>query len=509
MKGWEFTVELDPGGDLPVFLQIARALAAAIRGARLRPGDPLPSSRSLATRLGVHRNTVLAAFDELRAEGWIEALPARRTQVAMALPSPRAAAGGRRGAEEGRGEGRAREPGFEVPAMPLRPRPPTPPAGAMVLAGGAPDLRLVPKAALARAYRRALLRRGDQLLEYGDPQGLPELRAEVAAMLRAERGLSIGTDELIITRGSQMALALAAQVLLRPGDVVAVEAMGYRPAWDALAATGAELVPVAVDEDGLDVEALAALARRRRLRAVYLTPHHQFPTTALLAAPRRLRLLEMAAAGRFAVLEDDYDNELHYAGRPVLPLGSADRAGVVVYLGTLSKILAPGLRVGFLVAPPAIIARAAALRERVDRQGDLVVEAALAELFEDGEVLRHARRMRRIYLGRRDALVAALAARLAGAVSCSPPQGGMALWARVDPAIDVDAWAERAAAAGVVVATGRAFAFDGLPRPGIRIGFGRWREEELRLAVDRLAAALDAGRGRASPGARSRGRRRP
>ena len=252
---------------------------------------------------------------------------------------------------------------------------------------------------------------------------------------------------------------------MRPGDVVAVEALGYRPAWSALAATGARLVPVPVDEHGLDVDALEALAARERLRAVYVTPHHQYPTTVMLDAGRRLRLLELARTHRIAVIEDDYDFEFHYEGRPVLPLAAADRHAVVVYIGTLSKILAPPLRLGFIVAPPLLIERLAELRLSIDRQGDQVVECAVAELIEDGELQRHVRRMRRIYQARRDALVAAVRKRLGGALGFEVPAGGMALWARADDRHRRRRLGGARARPRRPVLHRRAFAFDGRPLP--------------------------------------------
>src|SRR6185436_7204697 len=186
--------------------------------------------------------------------------------------------------------------------------------------------------------------------------------------------------------------------------------------------------PLPVDEHGLVVDALAELCARERVRAVYVTPHHQYPTTAVLAPGRRIALLELARAQRIAILEDDYDHEFHYEGRPVLPLASADRSGCVVYLGTLSKILAPGLRIGFVVAPPPVVERLSHLRMFADRQGDNLAEYAVAELLEDGEVQRHARRSRKLYQQRRDALASALRKRLGTAVSFQVPSGGSALW---------------------------------------------------------------------------------
>ncbi|MFL5274459.1 MAG: PLP-dependent aminotransferase family protein, partial [Anaeromyxobacteraceae bacterium] len=277
---------------------------------------------------------------------------------------------------------------------------------------------------------------------------------------------------------------------LAPGDAVAVEAFGYRPAWDALRLAGARLVPVPVDEQGLHVAALAALHARQRVRAVYLTPHHQYPTTVALSPARRLSLLDLAARERLAILEDDYDNEFHYEGRPRLPLASADRAGVVVYVGTLSKVVAPALRIGFATAPEAVLERMLVHRFHLDRQGDLVLEAALAELLEEGEIQRHVWRTRRAYAARRDALAAALGARLDGELSFAVPPGGIALWCRVGAGLDAREWAARALAGGVAVQHGGTFAFDGRPRPYLRLGFARHDERELAQAVRLLAEAI-------------------
>lgn len=484
MARWELALEI--GGDVPVFLGIARAIADDVRRGRLKPGDRLPGSRPLAASLGVHRNTVLAAYAELEAEGWIRTAPQRGTFVSEALPEPRPRRFGRAGPPK-----LATEPGYPLGPDAVDPavRTAPPPKGTLRLHGGLPDLRLAPVTALQRAYRRAL--RGAarrDLLDYGDAAGHPRLRAALAGMLEATRGLPASADELLVVRGSQMGLYLTARALLRPGDGVAVEALGYRPAWQALALAGARLHPVPVDAAGLDVAALERLCARQTIRAVYVTPHHQYPTTATLQAGRRLALLALAERRRLAIIEDDYDHEFHYEGRPVLPLASADRAGVVVYLGTMSKILAPGLRIGYVVAPRPVVARLAALRVCIDRQGDQAVEVAVATLIEDGELQRHVSRGRRLYRARRDALVEALGRELGGVVEAAPPPGGMAIWARA--AVDVDAWAERALAAGVSLQTGRRFAFDGRSRPYLRLGFAALDEAELGEAVRRMRRAL-------------------
>jgi GntR family transcriptional regulator/MocR family aminotransferase len=494
LHAWPAALELEGDDGTPVFLRIARAVSQAIADGRLAPGSALPGSRPLAASLGVHRNTVLAALAELRAEGWITASEARGTYVSTELPERRP----RRWAHAaGPVEARARACAFDLAG-----RAPTAAGARRVaeayravaaapypLVGGVPDRRALPSAALARAYRRAL--RQAAPLGYGDPRGEPRLREALAAMLARVRGLAASADDVLVTRGSQMALDLAARALVAPGDAVAVEAWGYRPAWEALKLAGARLVPVPTDAHGLDVDALEALLRAERIRAVYVTPHHQYPTTALLAPGRRLRLLDLAARYRFAVLEDDYDHEFHYDGRPVLPLAAADRHGSVVYLGTLSKILAPGLRLGFLVAPPPLVARAAELRFFADRQGDHAMERAIAELVEDGELQRHVRRMRAVYMGRRGALVAALEKHLEGALDYAVPAGGLALWARARGLSGeaVERWAERALASGVIVHDARRFTFDGRARPFLRVGFAPLGEKAIEEGVRRLARA--------------------
>jgi len=492
MAGWQVALDLNDqkgGSEQPIFIRLARAISDDVRRGRLKPGDALPGSRSLARELGVHRNTVLAAYAELAAEGWITTEAAARTFVSHALPDVEAPSSRRRAAAPAtlgfelsvrREDRETREARHE-----LRPPPHT-----LAMSGGIPDVRLLPTAPLARAYRRALKRGGPTLLGYGDARGHARLRAALGEMLSALRGVAADEESLMVTRGSQLALDLVARTLLQPGDVVAVEALGYRPAWTALARAGARVQPVPVDERGIDVDALEALAARERLRAIYVTPHHQYPTTAMLDAGRRLRLLELARARRIAVIEDDYDFEFHYEGRPVLPLASVDRHAVVVYIGTLSKILAPSLRLGFVVAPPPFVERLAIERLAIDRQGDQVVECAVAELIEDGELQRHVRRMRRIYQVRRDVLVAQVQKRLGGVVEVAPPPGGMALWGRVDREVDVDAWAARALARGVWFNPASRFAFDGRPRPWLRLGFAALDERELDEGVKRMAATL-------------------
>jgi GntR family transcriptional regulator/MocR family aminotransferase len=487
---WQTLLVPESSGDRSISARLARTVAIEIRRGRFRPGTRLPGTREVAGQLRVHRATVMAAWAELQGQGWVETRHGSGTYVADPLPRTFYWELGDRVA----GAVPA-EPAYAVEPR-LRPRlSQSWPAGTLVMAGGLPDLRLVPVETLARAWRRGLQHGGRRLLGYGDPQGLPLLRETLAEMLRATRGLACGPDELIVTRGSQMALHLAAQALVRPGDRVAVEELGYGPAWAALRAAGAELLPVAVDGGGMDVAALERAlgdeGQHRPLRAVYLTPHHQYPSTAILEPARRLRLLDLAARHRFAVIEDDYDHEYHYEGAPVLPLAALDRLGSVLYIGTLSKVLAPGLRVGWAVAPRPVIEAMVATRIGIDRQGDRAGEHMVAELLRDGDLQRHARRVRKELGLRRDALASALREELGGVVDFALPPGGMALWARVDGGVDPRDWAARAAREhAVVFQPGADFDFDGRSLPFVRLGFGLLEPKEIREAVRRMRGAL-------------------
>jgi GntR family transcriptional regulator / MocR family aminotransferase len=486
MARWEFAFPLERRAGVPLVAQIARAIELDIRRGRLRPGDPLPGTRTLARSLGVQRLTVVAAFDELVAEGWLVTHRARGTFVSNDLPEPRP----RRFTPQRSPAALSARAGFDLLPAPTPERPHEVPHGSLLFAPARVDVRLAPSDLIGRAYRRAIGARGGSLLSYANPEGHPKLRDALATMLAHTRGIAATAQNLMVTRGSQMALALLARALIRPGDVVAVEQLGYGPAWEAFRQAGAKIAGIPLDDDGLRIDALERVIADSGVRAVYVTPHHQFPTTVTLSAGRRLKLLELARAHRFAIIEDDYDHDFHYDGRPVLPLASADPAGVVAYIGTLSKVLAPGLRVGYIAAPVPLIERLAAHRSYIDTQGDQVLEYAIADLLEEGTIQRHIRRVRREYRDRRDTLASALRDELGDHLTFDVPAGGIALWAKARKGLDVDAWARAARDKGAVIVTAAAYTLDGRPQPFVRLGFASLDASELREGVRRLAAAL-------------------
>jgi len=480
---WQLAFSLDREAGYPVFRQIARAITADIARGRLRPGARLPGTRTLARQLAVNRNTVLAAYADLTAEGWVTSSAASGTFVSLALPDQ--PPGAVRVAP-------ATTPGFSPRTTPAVDGHAAHPRGTIDLSSGQPDLATIPVELLGRAYRRALRLGHERLLGYCDPAGHPRLREALAEMVSATRSLPADPANVLVTRGSQMAWTLLARALFGPGDTVAVETLGYRPAWKALQHTGARLAPVPVDAAGLRVDAVDDLARTAQLRAVYVTPHRQYPTTVTMAADRRMRLLELASRYRFAVIEDDYDHEFHYQGRPVQPLASLDDKGTVIYVGTLSKVFAPGLRIGFVVAPASFVESLAAHRVVLDLAGDHVVEAAVAELLRDGEIQRNVNRLRRVYARRHDALLTALDTHLPRVVRVIPADGGLGIWGTAE-GIDVDDWAQRALGQGVAFYPGRRYAFSGESFPCLRLSFAPLGERLIDEAVRRMARALPAG----------------
>jgi GntR family transcriptional regulator/MocR family aminotransferase len=481
LSRWHLELSL-PDSDAPLFLRIARAVADAIRSGRVSPGGKLPGTRTLARALGVHRNTVTAAYAELLQEGWIEARRGSGTTVSRHLPliehQPRSPA-------QVTGTGFDLQPGTRPFAdEPLEP-------GLLKWDFGLPDVRLAPVKPLLRELRRTIVTGGEgvlQYLRYG-ARRLSNLQRELAHMLNSLRGCQVVPEQIVLTQGSQMGLYLTARALLRPGDVVAVEDPSYPIARSTFEYVGARVAPIPVDDEGLRVDALQQLVTTTPVRAVYVTPHHQFPTTVVLSAARRLALSRLCSHHRIALIEDDFDHDFHYEGRPLLPLLSTEVSPNVIYLGSLSKLLAPGLRVGYLVARPEVAAVIAGLRQLVDIQGSELLHAPIAALLEDGELQRHLNRARLVFKARRDFLMSTLERRLGHVLDWQTPAGGLAVWVRCR-GVDVEQWRAAARQRGLLVRTGGLFFFDGRPRPFLRLGFARLSERELDQATELLARSL-------------------
>ena len=478
---------LIPKDARPGYLRIAEGLRAAIQAGRVKPGEKLPSSRTLADMLSVHRHTVIAAMDELVAEGWLEAGERRAHRVCQVLPSvffnPR--------------PGNKSSP-FDRPfkwqfaraAADCFCGPEDDRSYTHAFQSGLPDLRLFPydefRACVADALRRSPAIRGG----YGSAAGHPEFIEQLSGYLSHLRALT--GRKIIVTHGAQEGVFLLAQLLISPGHKIAVESPGYPAAWDAFRAAGGEVVPVKVDANGMDPDALEAAIAKQRIRLLYLTPHHQYPTTSTLPAARRLRIYELASRHQIPIIEDDYDHEFHFRSQPIAPMASTDPCGLVIYISTFSKIMFPSARIGFLAVPPALYEPLINLRTIVTRQNSTFMQDAVARWMKSGGFERHLRRMRRVYEERRDATVHALeAGRKRGLpVSWALPDGGMALW--LDCGLDSDAVAARGAERGVFV-TAESQYRAGSPRPGthLRLGYASQTPEELEAGIGLLMDAVE------------------
>ncbi len=326
------------------------------------------------------------------------------------------------------------------------------------------------------------------LLGYGHPSGYRPLREEIAAYLGAARAVRCVWEQVIVVSGSQQALDLAARVLLDPGDAAWVEDPGYAGARGALTGAGARLVPVPVDEEGLRVS--AGMARCADARLAHVSPSHQYPLGATMSLPRRLELLAWASRAGSWVIEDDYDSEFRYTGRPVEALQGLDAEGRVIYVGTFSKVLSPALRLGYLVVPPDLVDPFTAARELADRHAPTVEQATLARFIAEGHFARHVRRMRALYAERQVALVSAAARDLPGLVDVGPAEAGMHLvgWLPAD-ADDREA-SRRAEAGGVEANALSLYGIEPLRRGGLLLGYAAVDEAGIRDGVRRLAAAL-------------------
>ncbi|MEP6907353.1 MAG: PLP-dependent aminotransferase family protein [Pseudoxanthomonas sp.] len=323
-----------------------------------------------------------------------------------------------------------------------------------------------------------------------DPCGHPRLRSELATMLARTRGLPASPENLMVTHSIEQGIDLVARMLLQAGDVVVVEAFGYPPAWRLMEMAGAQLLPLPLDADGLDIKALEDLLGHQRVRAVFVTPYHQFPTTVVMSEAKRKRLVELAIRFGFAIIEDDYDHDFHYGRIAIPPIASGVGRASVIYISSLSNLLMPGASTGFVIAPAPVVERLANFRAASDTYSDAAMECAIAELFEDGEWLRHANRMKRICATRRDALATSLTRHLGGVVQFRVPDGGTSIWIRVDDAIDVANWSQLGEEEGVRFFDASAYEFSQSNKSYLRLGFSYLDENELDEAVQRMARAL-------------------
>jgi GntR family transcriptional regulator/MocR family aminotransferase len=484
------------GAAKPLHHQLYTALREAILGRRLAPGSRLPATRALAADLGLGRNTVLAAYDQLHAEGYLDGRIGSGSFVTAELPVP----------SPRRRTGPRPSPGAPAPQPPSVPRtgprlgprarrfvsqPVTLSPGGPLRAFrvGVPALDLFPVDAWARTVARAWKDVPRALLAYADTFGYAPLREAIAAHVRASRAVRCDASQVILTNGAQQAMHLIAHALLEPGDTVWFEDPGYRGARTALFSAGIDLAPVPIDAEGLRVD--EGLRRAPGARAAYVTPSHQYPLGVTMSLSRRLELLAWARERQAWIIEDDYDSEYRYTGRPLASLQGLDTADRVIYVGTFSKVLCPALRIGYLIAPAAIVEALSIARGVSDRHSPTIDQVALARFMDAGGLVRHIRQMRARYAERQQVLVTTAARELDGLLEVTPRPAGLHLVGWLPEGVDDRAAAARARTHGVETSPlANYYANERSPRAGLSLGYACVSAAAIRTGIRTLAAAL-------------------
>lgn len=462
---------------LPRHARIQRALRALILDGALPVGTPLPATRALAQSLGVSRDTVENAYRQLHAEGFIErrvGSGSRVSQRARRRPPPPTVFAAPRLSQ--RGEALFRAGGVRDFASP---RP---------FAPGVPETRLVPLRIWERLQRQVLRDYGSRALAHSPPQGLEPLRQAIADYVNLERGARASAEQVVVLTSSQQAMALCAQVLFDPGDGLFIEDPMYHGARRAFNAAGLALKPIPVDADGMQVELL--LRTPEAARAVFLTPSHQFPTGATLSLERRLAVVDWARRHQGWIIEDDYDSEFHYAGQPTACVQGLDDGQRTLYIGTFTKSLFPGLRLGYLLLPPDLVAPMTVARTLQDGHSAPLAQLTLARFIEGGHFGTHVRAMRTIYAERLALLVSLLQQHLGGLLQPQVPAGGLQLPCLLAPELDEAEAVSAARRVGIDVLGLSTLSAGGHGRAGLLLGFAAYTAAEMDAGVKKLARAL-------------------
>ena len=479
---------IDSSSDEPLHRQLYNELRTAILGGRLPTGCRLPASRELAQVTGLSRNTVLSAYDQLIAEGYIDSRAGSGTYVASTLPDqvltgpemeplPAADRGARRLTREGE----------RLRAMPFRKWPPQP-NGPMLFRAGLPALDQFPMDTWRRLYDKRMRLASVKTLAYDEPQGYRPLREAIADHLAAARGARCSPDQILVCSGSQQAIALVQRVLVEEGDEILFEDPGYFAARGVFEAGGARLVPVPVDEDGFDVAAAVQAAPNARL--AYVTPSHQNPLCVTMSLPRRRALLHWAETHGGWILEDDNASECRYRGRPLAALQGIDPHGRVLYAGTFSKVMFSALRLGYLVAPPDLVATMVRARELMDRQSPGLQQAVMADFMAEGHFARHLRRMRTVYATRLSVLMRSVREHAADLFEIAELEGGLNRVAWLPPGLSDSEAVAALQPEGFACLPVSEFRLKPGGRGGLVLGFAGMTEEAIESGIRRMAGIL-------------------
>ncbi len=423
MFPWRTVVNADKGSVKPVYLQVANAIIREINEGRLLPGQKIPGARVLGDLLDLNRKTIMAAMTELQSQGWIDSFEHKGTFISRKFPKVDYKPLGYQKRLHTRNTIAASN------SFPLLEPLYLDSSGKTLIDDGVPDVRLTPIKLLFGHQRSILLKKAFvSLLKYNHVEGDRDLRATLVSYLHQTRGITSDVKNIFLTRGSQMGINLVIAALVRPGETCVTSFPGYPIVDNIIKHFGGKVEHIPVDDDGIDTSKLELLCKRRKIKLIYTTPHHHYPTTVTLTPARRIQLLQLSIKYNFYILEDDYAYDFHYDNSPVLPLASLNTSGHVIYIGSFSKCLSPAIRVGYFVAPLNIMQAANKMRRIMDRQGDPLLERAMSEFIKCGDLQRHLKKSVNIYRQRRDRFCSLVDEHLSEYVSFIKPEGGMSVW---------------------------------------------------------------------------------
>lgn len=491
LRPWNLNIEVVRGSHTPIHIQIAETIIDEIQRGRFLPGSVLPGTRELSNKLNINRKTVVQAYDELISRGWLTTESKRGTFVSSRVLMVNQQSKIVKTSFIQVSPKKHRLPATLMPNLMVNNQANKKSAIDYIhFSDDIPDARLIPYQLFSRAMRHAVttLTRNNKLY-YNDPRGSNILREAILNMLNMERGLSAELDNICIVRGSQMGLFLVAHLLIEESDCVVMEKLHNPIARETFKNCGATLLCVGHNQHGIDLAALESLCINHPVRAIYVTPQHQIPTGVVMPMDNRKALLKLAERYNFVIIEDDSGCEFNYAKETLLPLTSLDKSGRVIYIGSLSKILAPGFRVGYLVASEGFIRHCASEITMIDRQGNTLIELAIAELLHTGEIKRHLSKSLKIYQARRDYLIQLIQSELAEFCTVTQSSTGLGVWLNLAPYVQSAILIQDAEKLKLKLHCSdnysEHYAFSGL-----RLGFAHLNQDEILIGIQRLKDAF-------------------
>jgi len=478
---YESFILINRNSEISIYMQISNQLINAIQRGVLPFGIKLPGTRALSIILNVHRNTIVAAYDELFAQGWVESLPNKGTFV---IGKNQEKPFQIQDFEKNNLEHYPKSTGFSFKTSNILDNPFEYSDCEYIFNDGVPDIRLTQIDHHSRIYSSILKRKAHKIGQYNQ-DGSEFFKKNLSQFLNLSRGLPISKNNLLITRSTEMSIYIVSEILLSAGDVVLVGELSYFSVNMIFQKAGVKIQPISIDDEGINVEEVREACKKQKIRMLYLTPHHHYPTTVTLSAKRRLELLNLANEFSFIILEDDYDYDFHYDKSPILPLASADTNGMVIYIGSFGKSLVPGFRTGFIVAPENLMIEMRKYLGIIDRQGDVLMEHVLGEMIAEGEINRYLKKSLKTYQERRNYFVFLLDKNLGDYIDFQKPSGGLAVWMKWKIPVNLMQLSRNCAQNNLFIP--KTLLYQNKNLTAMRLGFGNLNLTEMDKSIEILS----------------------